>query len=124
MSTTSLLTGVAGEYFVATNASASRTVTIQCKTSRNKDKKWILNQKSENYVSENHFYVFVNLLSDFERPSYRIVPSKVVGEFTKRSHLEWLGGKSNNGKARKYYMIRNFTDKNNAYLDKGELLGI
>lgn len=63
MSTTSLLAGVAGEYFVAaelsrrgliasitlrntrgidmvvTNASATRTVTIQCKTSRGRAKK-------------------------------------------------------------------------------------
>jgi len=71
MSTTSLLAGVAGEYFVAaelsrrgfiasitlrntrgidivvTNKDATKTVTIQCKTSRKKKRQWILGEKSE-----------------------------------------------------------------------------
>jgi hypothetical protein len=71
MSTTSLLAGVAGEYFVAaelsrrgfiasitlrntrgidivaTNSSVSKTVTMQCKTSRKGTKVWILGEKSE-----------------------------------------------------------------------------
>jgi hypothetical protein len=67
------LAGVAGEYFVAaelsrrgwiasitlrntrgidilaTNASASRSVTIQCKTRQQKAKKWLLNEKCESF---------------------------------------------------------------------------
>jgi hypothetical protein len=146
MSTTSLLAGVAGEYFVAaepsrrgliasitlrnnrgidmvvTNASATRTVTIQCKTSRNRAKKWILNQKSEDFFSDGHFYVFVNLLSELERPSYHIVPSKVVGDFVRKNHREWLSGTSKGGKARKDSKIRNFLDKENKYLERWDLL--
>ena len=73
MSTTSLLAGVAGEYFVAaelsrrgfiasitlrntrgidivaTNKAAERTITIQCKTSRNDAKTWMLGDKNEDF---------------------------------------------------------------------------
>jgi hypothetical protein len=75
----SLLAGVAGEYFVAaelsrrghiasisfrdtrgidilaTNQEASRSITIQCKTNQLARKEWVLQQKSENFVSDNHF---------------------------------------------------------------------
>jgi hypothetical protein len=77
----SVLAGVAGEYFVAaelsrrgyiasislrntrgidiiaTNKEASRSITIQCKTNQLTRKLWILNEKSENFVSDAHFYV-------------------------------------------------------------------
>ena len=73
-----ILTGVAGEYFVAaelsrrgyiasislrntrgidiitTNKEASRSITIQCKTNQLTRKVWILNEKSENFVSDAH----------------------------------------------------------------------
>ena len=81
---TPLLAGVAGEYFVAaelsrrgyiasislrntrgidilaTNAAASRSVTIQCKTSQSRNI-WMLSDKSESFYSDNHFYVLVAL---------------------------------------------------------------
>jgi len=79
------LAGVAGEYYVAAELSqrglvaaitmrntrgidilvsssdGSRQVTIQCKTSREPRKDWILSEKSEDVVSDSHFYVFVDL---------------------------------------------------------------
>src|SRR5256885_6251743 len=88
----SVLTGVAGEYFVAaelsrrgyiasislrnargidilaTNAAASRSVTIQCKTSQLSRTSWMLNEKCESSAAENHFYVFVVLGPPSERP--------------------------------------------------------
>jgi hypothetical protein len=148
MTTSSLLAGVAGEYFVAaelsrrgfiasitlrntrgidivaTNASASKTVTIQCKTSRKGTKVWILGEKSEDFISEHHFYVFVNLGTENARPSYHIVPSKVVGETIKIGHSDWLKGTSKSGKPRKDSAIRNFSDKNDDYLEKWGLLGL
>ena len=148
MSTSSLLAGVAGEYFVAaelsrrgliasitlrntrgidivaTNASASKTVTIQCKTSRKGTKVWILGEKSEDFVSEHHFYVFVNLGTENERPSYHIVPSKVVAKTIKIGHSTWLKGTSKSGKPTKDSAKRNFIDKNDDYLEKWELLGL
>jgi len=83
--TKGVLTGVAGEYFVAaeltvrgyiasitlkntkgidilvSNQDASKSIGIQVKTSNNiKKKSWILNEKAEKYYENNLFYVFVN----------------------------------------------------------------
>lgn len=148
MSAASLLAGVAGEYFVAaelsrrghvasitlrntrgtdivaTNSEATRTITIQCKTSSTHKKQWILNQKSESFYSDTHFYVFVSLRGEFERPVYHIVPSKTVAESVEKSHKQWLKNKSKGGKPHKDSAIRNFIDKDDEYLEKWELLGL
>ena len=148
MSTTSLLAGVAGEYFVAaelsrrgfiasitlrntrgidivvTNKDATKTVTIQCKTSRKKKRQWILGEKSEAFLAENHFYVMVDLGDESERPSYHVVPSKIVAATIKKSHSDWLKAPSASGKPRKDSQIRNFSDKTNVYLERWELLGL
>jgi hypothetical protein len=87
-----VLTGVAGECFVAaelsrrgyialislrntrgidilaTNQGGSRSITIQCKTNQKADRKWLLNEKSEEFVSKDHFYVFVALGQPTDRP--------------------------------------------------------
>ncbi len=79
------LVGVAGEYYVAaelsvrgflaavtlrnsrgidiiaSNSDASRSVSIQVKTSSDCNPKWILNKKAESYMGGDHFYVFVAL---------------------------------------------------------------
>src|SRR4051812_8676205 len=95
----SMLAGVAGEFFVAaelsrrgyiasislrntrgidilvTNATASRTVTIQCKTNQRGKQAWVLNEKCEGYHSPTHFYVFVALGGLDRRPAFHVVPS-------------------------------------------------
>lgn len=148
MSTTSLLAGVAGEYFVAaelsrrgyiasitlrntrgidivaTNKEATHTVTIQCKTSRHKAKHWILGEKSEGFFSKAHFYVFVCLRGERERPCYHIVPSKTVAMTIKRSHSDWLKKPGRKGQAHKNTPMRVFTDKSDNYLERWELLGL
>ena len=148
MSTTSLLAGVAGEYFVAaelsrrghiasitlrntrgidivaTNKDATKTVTIQCKTSRKKRRQWILGEKSEAFFTENHFYVLVELGGESERPSYHVVPSQIVAATIKKRHSDWLHSPSASGKPRKDSQIRNFSDKSNAYLERWDLLGL
>ena len=148
MSTTSLLAGVAGEYFVAaelsrrgfiasitlrntrgidivvTNKDATKTVTIQCKTSRKKKRQWILGEKSEAFFAENHFFVMVYLGDESERPSYYVVPSKTVAATIKKSHSDWLKAPSASGRQRKDSQIRNFSDKAAAYLERWDLLGL
>lgn len=148
MTTTPLLAGVAGEYFVAaelsrrgfiasitlrntrgidivaTNAAATKTVTIQCKTSRSAAKHWILGDKSEEFISEGHFYVFVGLRGELERPIYHVVPSRVVAETIKAGHREWLQGKTPSGRARKDSKMRKFRDTEDRYLEKWNLLGL
>jgi hypothetical protein len=148
MSATSLLSGVAGEYFVAaelsrrghvasitlrntrgtdivaTNSDATRTITIQCKTSSTYKKTWILSQKSETFYSDTHFYVFVSLRGELERPVFHIVPSKIVAKTIEAGHREWLNGTSKSGKPHKDSAIRNFSDKEDLYLERWELLGL
>ena len=148
MSTTSLLAGVAGEYFVAaelsrrgfiasitlrntrgidivaTNKDAKHTITIQCKTSRNNTKQWLLGDKSEDFHADTHFYVFVDLHGDLERPSYHVVPSATVAEKIKTGHREWLKGTTPSGKPRKDSAMRKFSDKEDVYLERWDYLGL
>ena len=132
--------GVAGEYFVAaelsrrgyiasismrntrgidilaTNEEATRSITIQCKANQDGGSSWILNKKAEDFAPKNHFYVFVALTSPEERPRYHIVPATVVSEFTRKNHTSYLkrGGKDS--------LMRNFSDKDEQYLDRWDLL--
>jgi len=118
----SILTGVAGEYFVAaelakrgyiasinlkntrgidilaSNKDASKSVGIQVKTTRYNVYYWMLNEKAEDYYADNLFYVFVNLKGQSQRPDFFIVPSKVVARYIKRSHKKWLKKPSKSGR--------------------------
>ncbi len=140
----STLVGVAGEYLVAgeltlrgylasitlrnsrgidiiaSNADGSQSVSIQVKTNSDGKKSWILNKKAEQYYSDNHYYVFVALQGLGQRPSFHIVPSQVVAEYTQTSHAEWLKGKKRDGSARKDSAIRKFNDHENRYLEAWE----
>lgn len=146
--TTPLLAGVAGEYFVAaelsrrghiasislrntrgidilaTNAEASRSVTIQCKTSQFAKTSWMLSDKCEAFVSENHFYVFVVLGTLLERPRYHVVPSAAVAKFVRDNHSNWLATPGRNGRAHVDNPVRNFHDTANEYLERWDLLGL
>jgi len=145
--TTPLLAGVAGEYFVAaelsrrgyiasislrntrgidilaTNAAASRSVTIQCKTSQSGNR-WLLSVKDEAFHSENHFYVFVALRGPEERPHYHVVPSAIVAKHIRNNHRRWLAAPGLHGQAHKDNPNRNFHDRANEYREKWELLGL
>ncbi|MAU01198.1 MAG: aspartate ammonia-lyase [Anaerolineaceae bacterium] len=142
----STLVGVAGEYLVAgeltlrgyiasitlrnsrgidiiaSNADGSSSVSIQVKTNSDGKKSWILNKKAESFYSSNHYYVFVALQGLEQRPSFHIVPSKIVAEYTHSSHSEWLKGKKQDGSNRKDSSIRKFNDYENKYLEAWELI--
>jgi len=142
------LAGVAGEYFVAgelsrrgyiasislrntrgidivaTNAEASRSITIQCKTSQVARKVWVLNEKSEEFVSATHFYVFVALGGVSERPTYHVVPSSDVAKQTRELHREWLLKPGRGGRKHVDNAVRNFSDRRDAYLERWDLLGL
>jgi hypothetical protein len=143
-----ILAGVAGEYFVAaelsrrgwiasislrntrgidilvTNQEASRSLTIQCKTSQKKDKHWILNEKSEAFFSDDHFYVFVSLGDFSERPNYHIVPSKDVADQVRESHRLWLDTPGRAGRPHVDNSVRKFSDYNDEFLERWDLLGL
>jgi len=117
----STLVGVAGEYLVAgelslrrfiasitlrnsrgidiiaSNADGSKSLSIQVKTNSDGGKSWILNKKSVEFFSKNHYYIFVALNQINERVCFHIVPSKVVVEYTKNSHANWLKGTKRDG---------------------------
>jgi hypothetical protein len=144
----SVLAGVAGEYFVAaelsrlgyiasislrntrgidilaTNQDGSRSVTIQCKTSQKTQKRWVLSDKSEAFVSSTHFYVFVLLGAAGERPRYHVVPSRDVARFLKADHKKWISTPGKDGRKHVDNPVRVFTDKDDKYEERWDLLGL
>ena len=144
----SLLAGVAGEYFVpaelsrrghiasvslrntrgidilATNTAASRSITIQCKTNQLARKVWILTEKSEDFVSDTHFYVFVSLADVLVRPSYHIISSHAVAKHIRTSHREWLRTPGRVGRQHVDNPVRSFSDPDDQFLERWDLLGL
>lgn len=144
----STLVGIAGEYFVAAELSlrgylasitlrnsrgidiiasssdATRSVSIQVKTSSGNVPKWMLKQKSESFSADNHFYVFVLLREVGVRPDFHIVPSQVVAEYVTTSHRQWLAGTKADGSPRKDSRMRNFRDPDQQYKEAWDLLNL
>ena len=142
-----ILTGVAGEYLVAgelsrrgwiasltlrntrgvdillTSESLDRLVGIQVKTSGGSKPEWILGKKAESMIEPSVFYAFV-LLMNGEPPQYYIVPSKVVAEYTTRSHQEWLASPGRSGRAYGVSGVRKFVDHDGSFLNRWDLLGL
>lgn len=142
------LTGVAGEYFVAaelsrrgyiasislrntrgidilvTNQNASRSITIQCKTKQGGEKSWGLDKKCEDFFAPDHYYVFVALTEENERPSFHIIPSDTLAKLIADSHQRYLQKPRNDGRPRADTRMRRFSDFEDKYLDRWELLGL
>jgi hypothetical protein len=141
------LVGVAGEYYVAaelttrgfvaaitlrnsrgidiiaSNADASKSVSIQVKTSSYSSPTWILSQKSEDFYSDSHFYVFVCLYQIGARPDFYIAPSEIVANYIAEKHAKWLSGTKSDGTPRKDSNMRKFVDKEGVYKEAWSLLG-
>ncbi len=139
------LCGVAGEYFVAaelsrrgyvasitlrntrgidiiaSNADATKSVGIQVKTSQGNRKDWILNQKIENDMATNLFFVFVSI-DGLRAPEYYIAPRKEVAQYAKENHSHWLNTPGRNGQQHQDTPMRKFADPNKKYLDRWDLL--
>lgn len=148
MKLTPTLTGVAGEYFVAaelsrrgfiasislrntrgidilaTNEGATCSVTIQCKTAQAGSKTWILNEKAESFHSPTHFYVFIALGEVGQSPEYHVVPSTVVARTVRDGHRLWLKKPGRNGRKHVDNPVRKFSDLDDAYLNRWDLLGL
>ena len=144
----STLVGVAGEYLVAgelslrgyiasitlrnsrgidiiaSNSDGTKSVSIQVKTNSKGESEWVLNEKSERFYSENHYYVLVALQAIGERSKYYIVPSKIVAEYISTTHSEWLMGKKRDGSPRKDSTLRKFKDPEDKYLESWDLIKI
>lgn len=109
---------------IASNATASKTVSIQVKSNKSGKSTWILNNKSENFFSDNHFYVFVALRELGCRPDFYIVPSKTIADYTSTGHAKWLSGKKRDGSERKDSNMRKFSDPSSLYKEKWNLLDL
>lgn len=94
---------------------------IQVKTTSYKSKEWTLSKKNEDLIKDNVIYVFVSL-NKLDNPEYHIVPSKIVAEQIKESHQNWLNTLGRNGQEHNDNSIRKFSDKEDVYLNKWDLL--
>ncbi|MDD5015221.1 MAG: aspartate ammonia-lyase [Atribacterota bacterium] len=143
-----ILGGVAGEYLVAGELSkqgyiasitlrntrgvdilcsdedAKKTIGIQVKTNKGSSRHWILNEKCEKYFASNLFYIFVNLNANEKPAEFFIVPSKVVADYTTKSHQKWLRTPGAHGQRRNDSSVRKFFDEEEKYLNKWKLLGL
>jgi hypothetical protein len=144
---TKSLSGAAGQYFVAaelsrrgiiatvtlrnargidilaSNESATRSVSIQVKTNQYSERKWLLDKKAEKLATKNLYYVFVNLNGFEGAPTYHIVESQAVAVRIEHSHRNWLAGAKKDGSARKDSSMRTFLDDDGHYLGAWERLG-
>ena len=143
-----VLVGVSGEYFVAaelsrrgyvasislrntrgldilaTNQDATRSITIQVKTSQVALKDWMLSEKSENFISDTHFYIFVGLGGVEDRPRFHIVPSRIVAEHISTGHKAWLKTLRRDGRKHADTPMRRFSDLKDEFLERWDLLGL
>ncbi len=99
-------------------------MTIQCKTSQRPQKRWVLNEKSQDFVSSTHFYVFVLLGVAGERPQYHVVPSREVANSLKADHKKWINTRGKGGRKHVNNSVRVFADKDDEYLERWDLLGL
>lgn len=130
MSRNNISVGNSGEYFVAAelerrgftaavpmsntkdfdilaiSRESNRQIALQVKTSRGKAKSWMLNQKCEELVGDDIYYVFISL-NELEWPDYYIVESALVAQSMKLGYQLWING-GGNGKRHETTM-RKFT---------------
>lgn len=140
-----ILAGISGEYFVAAELSrrgfittltlkntkgvdilasdeeARKTIAIQVKTTSKNKNEWVLSEKSESFISDNHFYVFVRL-NNLEQPSFHIVPSAVVANEIRASHQKWLNTPAKDGSTHNPSSMRIFKDEDNRFKDQWDIL--
>lgn len=142
----STLVGISGEYFVAAELSlrgylatitlrnsrgidiiastsdAKNSINIQVKSNKGGKPSWIVSKKSETFVSDKHYYVFVVLYAPGVRPDFHIVPSKVVSDYVTDRHRTWLAGTKKDGTARKDSNMRVFRDIEGIYKEAWDIL--
>jgi hypothetical protein len=141
-----ILSGVAGEYFVAaelsrrgfiasitlkntrgidiiaSNEAGTKTISIQVKTNQRLRKAWVLSSKGEEFHAKNLYYILVNMIGLDQLPQYYIVPSKVVANSIRDGHALWLKTPGKKGQAHNDSNMRLFTDFKDKYLDRWDLL--
>lgn len=143
------LSSVAGEFFVAAelsklghiatltakntkgvdilvgNLTATASATIQVKTMKMKTGYWMMNKKAENFHSDRHFYVMVNLSGTMSgHPEYYVIPSKIVSDFIIKAHRAWLRKRGSKKQKHNDNSIRKYYADDESYLNRWDLLGL
>jgi hypothetical protein len=142
-----ILSGIAGEYFVAgelsrrgyvasltlrntrgidilaSNVDATKSVGIQVKATQAGKRDWLLTETAEGDSAENLYYAFVRL-NGTGIPEYYIVPRAVVARYVRKSHIEWSNTPRRDGKPHNQTSMRTFRDSAHEYRDRWELLGL
>ena len=142
-----ILTGVAGEYFVAaelsrrgyvasltlrntrgidilaSNPDATKSVGIQVKANSGNKTHWLLSHKAESDAAENLYYIFVNL-NGTDVPGYYVVPRAVVAKYIREEHQKWLATPGQSGQVRNDNTMRTFRDPDAKYRNAWHLLGL
>lgn len=106
---------------LAINRTTYKQIAIQVKTTQYKHKKWMLNQKCEKLVGANIKYILV-ALNELDYPEYHIVPSEYLAETVSKSHIEWLNTPGTKGQPHNDNPTRVFSDSDDAFLDRWDLL--
>ena len=106
---------------LAINRSSLNQYAIQVKTTSYKQKSWTLNKKNEDLIGENIIYIFVSL-NELEQPEYHIIPSSIVANTIKEGHKKWLNTLGRNNQKHNDGSIRKFSDKDDTYLNRWDLL--
>ncbi len=94
---------------------------LQVKTTSYGSNKWILSSKNEKMVNENVFYIFVHL-HQLDKPSYYIVPSKIVADTISKEHTAWLNTPGKDGLLHKDNNIRTIKFDDDRFLEKWDYL--
>ena len=106
---------------LAINRATYKQIAIQVKTTQYKQKKWVLNKKSENLFAPHIKYILVTL-NWLSEPEYHIVPSEYLAETVYKTHKEWLETPGKKGQPHNDNPTRIFKDENDEFLNRWELL--
>ena len=141
-----ILTGIAGEFFVAAeltrrgyivsitphstedvdilavHADTKQALTVQVKTSQGARNEWVLGVRAERAAADNHYFVFVSLKGLTDSPAYPIVPSSEVARYCRESHETWMATPGRGNRPHGSSNVRKFSDHENRYLDAWNIL--
>lgn len=95
--TATITLGRAEKYDIIAISPKGNTIKLQVKTGWYKIPTWRLNIKNENHNDSDLFYAFVRLNEMKEHPEFWIVPSDIVSNLIKESHVKWLKLPAKNG---------------------------
>jgi hypothetical protein len=117
---------------LASRLDGSKSVCIQVKTSSAKEREnftrsWFMGKRDENIFSDYLFYVFVDIKYNNEKPDYYVVKSKIVAEYVKTTHHEYLARSGTDGKPHPDAEMRAFVIEDSEvdkYLSRWDTLGL